>query len=142
MVEAAPVVHIGENSPEGVAYRLLQNIAAAEGLHIGSNPTSALKLRDRKWVLDTYAECLYAVRGHRSFTKMSKQPTPKRASMQLTDRITGVKSCPYREGAKRATNYARYKVGMSVEAALEAGCSRNYLSWDRRHGHIRIEPAE
>ncbi len=48
------VVHIGENSPEQVAYKLLHEIAAIE------NTTGR---RDRKWWLDTYAECLLAVRS-------------------------------------------------------------------------------
>jgi hypothetical protein len=44
-------VHIGENSPEYVAYRLMQLIADTE---------NNIK-RDRKWILDTYAECLLTV---------------------------------------------------------------------------------
>lgn len=55
------VVHIGENSPEQVAYKLLQMIAAAEGKLLSATmagPATA----DRKWLLDTYAECLIAVR--------------------------------------------------------------------------------
>jgi hypothetical protein len=52
----APVVHIGENSPEQVAYKLYRDIRLEE------KKSNA----DRKYVLDTYAECLEAVRGHRS----------------------------------------------------------------------------
>jgi hypothetical protein len=64
MADKAPVVHIGENSPEHVALKLLINIAYAEkkhfypGLYDGEKPS-------RKWLLDTYAECLEAVRGDR-----------------------------------------------------------------------------
>lgn len=47
------VVHIGENSPEQVAFKLMQLIAINEG-KTGS--------ADRKWMLDTYAECLHVVR--------------------------------------------------------------------------------
>lgn len=50
----APVVHIGENSPEMIAYRLLEHIANAEKKYLNN--------ADRKWLLDTYAECLEAVR--------------------------------------------------------------------------------
>ena len=55
----APVVHIGENSPEEVAYKLLRTIASNEGKLLGSAVTKATA--DRKWLLDTYAECILAV---------------------------------------------------------------------------------
>lgn len=60
-----PVVHIGENSPEEVAYRLYCVIGYSE------NKTNSLGApletggADRKYVLDTYAECLLTVRGKR-----------------------------------------------------------------------------
>ena len=58
----APVVHIGENSPEQVAYKLLQIIALNEGKHL--QPSSAATNHpDKKWVLDTYAECLRVTRN-------------------------------------------------------------------------------
>ncbi len=59
-----PVVHIGENSPEQVAFRLLQEIARAENksLH-GGGPFGAGDKPDRKWLLDTYAECLDVVQN-------------------------------------------------------------------------------
>jgi hypothetical protein len=60
------VVHIGENSPEQVALKLLDVIANVEKrslTSLGPNPA------DRKWLLDTYAECLEAVRGFRSYEK-------------------------------------------------------------------------
>jgi hypothetical protein len=64
MAETAPLAHIGENSPEQIAYKLLETIASNEKktLHwsVGSNATA-----DRKWLLDTYAECLAAVSGER-----------------------------------------------------------------------------
>ncbi len=53
-----PVVHIGENSPEQVAYRLMIDVANVEGY---------LNKMDRKKILDTYAECLDAVRGRRQY---------------------------------------------------------------------------
>ena len=60
----APVVHMGENSPEHVAMKLLVSIAGLEdrrvhGLYGGSVPA------DRKWLLDTYAQCLEATKGFR-----------------------------------------------------------------------------
>ncbi len=55
------VVHIGENSPEQVAFNLMRIIASSEGLVL--SPTmGGSKLPDRDWVLDTYADCLLTVR--------------------------------------------------------------------------------
>jgi hypothetical protein len=62
MADAPPVVHIGENSPEQVAHKLMHEIANVEKRELyghGDNPA------DRSWILDTYAECIKAVRGHR-----------------------------------------------------------------------------
>ena len=58
------VVHMGENSPEQVAYRLMQDVARVENklLHanvVAPDQTSA----DRQWILGTYVECVRAVRG-------------------------------------------------------------------------------
>jgi hypothetical protein len=55
----APVVHIGENSPEEVAYKLMERIAFVEGKVLLGMGTAR---PDRKWVLDTYKECLNTVR--------------------------------------------------------------------------------
>lgn len=54
------VIHTGENSPEFVAYRLLQNIAFVEKKLI-AGVSGASSTADRKWILDTYAECLNTV---------------------------------------------------------------------------------
>jgi len=51
----APVVHIGENSPEEVAFKLMRLIQSREG-----NPA-----KDKKGILDLYAECLNTVQGPR-----------------------------------------------------------------------------
>ncbi len=67
MADQAPVVHMGENSPEYVAYRLLQNVAAVERKVFHSSPGERNEIADRKWILDTYAECLYATKGGRNF---------------------------------------------------------------------------
>lgn len=53
-----PVLHIGENSPEHVAYRLFHHIAQVEGKILSQGNSAP----DRKWILDTYAECLRAVK--------------------------------------------------------------------------------
>lgn len=56
------VVHIGENSPEQVAFKLMQEVASVEGKDMFSHGKTPA---DRKWILDTYTECLRAVRGFR-----------------------------------------------------------------------------
>ena len=58
----APVVHIGENSPEQVAYRLLHDIARVEDKLTHPSEDNPQRTADRKYILDTYAECLMAVR--------------------------------------------------------------------------------
>ena len=57
MAEAANV-HIEGNSPEEVAFKLLYEIAAAEGMQMRLADGS--KKPDRQWILDT--ECITAVR--------------------------------------------------------------------------------
>ncbi len=50
------VVQIADNSPEQVAFNLMEHIRAAERLRMDGI--------DRDWILDTYSQCLRAVRGH------------------------------------------------------------------------------
>ena len=50
----APVVHIGENSPEQVAFKLFELIRRGDAQHGG---------KTKKEMLDLYAECLNAVRN-------------------------------------------------------------------------------
>ena len=52
------VVHIGENSPEQVAYKLMRDCLLKEKLPEDS-PARIKRL------LDIYAECLHTVRGYR-----------------------------------------------------------------------------
>jgi hypothetical protein len=61
----APVVHIGENSLEYVAYRLMRDIAHVEKKKL--NGIARQNPPDRKWILDTYAECRQAVIGQRDW---------------------------------------------------------------------------
>jgi hypothetical protein len=56
-----PALHIGDNSPEYVAYRLMLDIAKVEKKAL--TPSASCQTADRKWVLDTYAECLRIVRS-------------------------------------------------------------------------------
>jgi hypothetical protein len=53
MANDAPAIHIGENSPEYIAYILMAQVNGAE-----KHPT-----RTRKEILDLYAECLVTVRS-------------------------------------------------------------------------------
>jgi hypothetical protein len=64
---ATPIIHIGENSPEQVAYKLFVHIARLERQDL--YPSEGKQGPDRKWVLDTYAECLRSVKGRRRFPR-------------------------------------------------------------------------
>lgn len=56
------IVHIGENSPEQVALKLFEMVAKVEErkLYVDRSDRSG-GAADRKYILDTYAECLLAV---------------------------------------------------------------------------------
>ena len=54
--------HPAENSPEYVAYRLLLHVADLENKTLHGSPSKDRTIADRKWMLDTYAECLRAVK--------------------------------------------------------------------------------
>ncbi len=57
------VIHIGENSPQHVAYRLLKHVVRSEGKALNAAAGSS-DSPDRAYILDTYAECLRAVGGN------------------------------------------------------------------------------
>jgi hypothetical protein len=60
---------MGENSPEQVAFKLLETIASIERKtlnHLKPESLAGREVAQRAWVLDTYAECLQAVRGKRA----------------------------------------------------------------------------
>jgi hypothetical protein len=50
-------VHIGENSPQQVAYKLMKDIAQSEGFYLGQTTIRP----DREWIIKTYCSCLMAV---------------------------------------------------------------------------------
>ncbi len=66
MADAAPVVHIGENSPEYVAYRLFSDIASIEEKRLFGH-SSRKNTPDKNWILTTYAQCLLAVKDPYSY---------------------------------------------------------------------------
>ncbi|MDQ7251331.1 hypothetical protein [Dongia sedimenti] len=55
--------HAADESPENVAYRLLVLIADLENKTLHGNPSKDRTNADRQWILDTYAECLRAIRA-------------------------------------------------------------------------------
>ena len=57
----APDIHSGGDSPEMVAYTLLKHVAAVEARSLTTK--SATNPSGKKWILDTYAECLLAVKN-------------------------------------------------------------------------------
>ena len=74
MMADAPAVHIGENSPEQVAFKLMEKIAAVERVGFYAHASGQDKPATRSWILDTYAECLQTVRNARG----SKPPEDSR----------------------------------------------------------------
>jgi len=62
MADNAPVVHIGENSPELIAYKLFNHIVTVENKTLYRSTDSKSELVDRKWILETYVQCIEAVK--------------------------------------------------------------------------------
>jgi len=56
-----PTVQICGNSPEQIAYKLLQEIAFAEGISLRGGMKG--RKPDRAWILETYWECWRVVQG-------------------------------------------------------------------------------
>lgn len=54
--------HPTDSTPESIAYRLLVLIADLESKTLHGNPSKERTNADRQWILDTYADCLRAVR--------------------------------------------------------------------------------
>lgn len=48
------------------------------------------------------------------------------------------KANPYREVSKAHGVFSKYKDGMTVSEAIEAGIGRAYIRWDLSHGHIEL----
>jgi hypothetical protein len=61
MSESAPE-HPTDESPESVAYRLMLLVADLENRTLHGNPAKDRVNADRQWILDTFAECLRAVK--------------------------------------------------------------------------------
>lgn len=50
----------------------------------------------------------------------------------------GAENNPKRKGSKSFDKFAKYKDGMTVEDAVKAGITGADLSWDSRHGFIKV----
>ena len=67
-------VHIGENSPEQVAFKMMQmiaNVEKREEYGHGENPV------DREWILRTYAQCIRAIRVSNMIDSIVAEYSPK-----------------------------------------------------------------
>jgi hypothetical protein len=62
MAESPIEHHPSDESAESVAFRLMLLVADLENKTLHGNPARERTLADRQWILDTYAECLRAVR--------------------------------------------------------------------------------
>jgi hypothetical protein len=52
----------GDNTPEQIGYKLFVDVAIAENMRV-KDYLGGDKVPDRKWILDTYAECLRTVQS-------------------------------------------------------------------------------
>lgn len=75
MANEAPVVHIGENSPEQIAYKLFRDIAAVEGRDLFANGNHPV---DREWILRTFCQCMLTVRAHANINSVVESFNPGR----------------------------------------------------------------
>ena len=80
MADQSPAFNSGEGSAEEVAYRLLQRIAAVEGKTFSPKGKTGRTVADRLWILNTYSECIEAVRGLRFRTGQDDVTRRVRAS--------------------------------------------------------------
>lgn len=67
---ADTTTNIADNSAELIAYKLFQEVARAEGKELWAG-AAGTERPDRRWLLDTYAECISAVK----FPARRKSPT-------------------------------------------------------------------
>ena len=61
---------IGGASPQEVAFKLFERVLTVEGKHTGAGGRPGdTDYADRKYLLDTFAECLHAANGYRDVPK-------------------------------------------------------------------------
>jgi hypothetical protein len=68
-----PTMHIGENSPEHVAFRMMLLIADVEKREPYGHGEHHM---DREWILRTYDQCRDVVKGVGSVTKIVETYAP------------------------------------------------------------------
>ena len=73
MADQSPTITFINHSPEKVALDLVQIISLIEKRSLHSGPPAGWTSADRKWLLDTYAECIQAVREPEE-RRLSAQP--------------------------------------------------------------------
>jgi len=61
-----------DGAAEIVAYKLLQHVASVERRSFFHNPGEGSAMADRRWILDTYAECLSVVKNSRTHRKVEQ----------------------------------------------------------------------
>ena len=84
----APVVHIGANSPEEVARKLMREIARVEQRSFNiAKMRPDWKAADRRWILNTYAECLEAVKGNRDYPRKPRPSRPQTDTWVEADQL-------------------------------------------------------
>ena len=54
--------HPTDSTPESIAYRLMVLVADLENRTLHGNPSKERTVADRQWILDTFADCLRAVK--------------------------------------------------------------------------------
>ena len=62
MKEESGAIVFNAYSPEKVALELVQMLSHIERKSLHSGPPSGWEGADRKWLLDTYSECILAIR--------------------------------------------------------------------------------
>jgi hypothetical protein len=62
-----------DNSPEYIAYRLMRDIAETEGKYFRPSEREPQKAITRKWILETYAECLMVVKDPHNIKKQTQK---------------------------------------------------------------------
>jgi hypothetical protein len=62
---APRIIHVHESTPEQIAYKLFEHILELEDVYV-TRPSARSIPAHRQYILDTYAQCIRAVRGESS----------------------------------------------------------------------------
>ena len=94
MTDWSTMKHRFEDSPENVAFKLMQEIAKIER-------RARAATFDRQWILDTFSECLQAVRGQRAIVPNGRDDEDSVSSVTEPDAARRPANSPI---AKRRAN--------------------------------------